>query len=126
VCRPAEGTGRGYRGDRGGPPDGPRHLQQRNHRERDHQWRRPGGRRLLGTRSVHRGAFSAIEDNSIFGNLTVTGYTACWFGAFRNYVPGTMRLSFNVPHAQFGDSGGGLNIVGFAGGECVPLSVPGF
>ena len=77
--------------------------------------------------------------------MTVTGYQACWFGFIRNFVPGTVTLSDNTledsdamevvtnqinnlrcqrntPAPQIGDSGGSLNIVGFAAGQCVAIS----
>ena len=91
--------------------------------------------------------YSDIEDSTIQGNVTVTGYQACWFGMFRNVIPGivilrdntledpdameiadnqiaTLLCQRNTPAPQFGDSGGGLNLVGFAGGQCRAVSAP--
>jgi len=88
-------------------------------------------------------AYSDYEDNSIGGNLRVTGVTSCWFGALRNkiggsatfanntfndpdasenltnQVAGNLLCSGNSPQVEYGDSGGSPNVVGgFATGEC--------
>lgn len=90
--------------------------------------------------------FSDIEDSTIFGGVTVTGYQSCWFGFIRNHVHGRVMLIHNTfadpdamevttnfiwgsllcyrntPAAQFGDSGGKPNIVkGKKLGECAKL-----
>jgi hypothetical protein len=87
--------------------------------------------------------FSNYEDNTIGGNLWVSGLQTCWFGAFRNHVGGSISVVHNTmadpdatevltnqirgnlictgnsPAAQYGDSEGMPNTVsGFAVGEC--------
>ena len=87
--------------------------------------------------------YTDTEDDSVGGNLTVTGLTSCWLGSFRNLVGrnasfagntlgdpdgseignnlvnGNLACSGNSPAAQFGDSGAAPNIVGgYAIGEC--------
>lgn len=88
------------------------------------------------------GVFSDFEDNTIGGNLTVTGLQTCWVGALRNKVTNVTfsgntaadpdsnevvsnTISHNVtctansPAVQFGDSMGVSNVVGHqASGEC--------
>jgi hypothetical protein len=83
-----------------------------------------------------------IKENTIDGNLTITGWQGAWFGVLRNTVRGNVTLDHNVgvaigefgtpdstevatntisgnlvclgnnPAAQFGDSGGAPNVVG--------------
>ena len=82
-----------------------------------------------------------IKDNTIHGNLTVSGWEGAWFGALRNVIGGKVLLTKNVglaigefgpdsteiatntiagdlacydnsPAAQLGDSGGTINTVG--------------
>jgi hypothetical protein len=87
--------------------------------------------------------YSDYEDNTIGGNLTVTGLNSCWFGALRetiggsatfqnnifadpdasenltNQISGNLLCSGNNPVVAYGDSGASPNIVGgFATGEC--------
>lgn len=87
--------------------------------------------------------YSDYEDNTIGGNLRVTGLNSCWFGALRNTIGGSAMFQNNVfadpdamenltntisgnllcsgnnPQTEYGDSGGSPNIVGgFATGEC--------
>ena len=87
--------------------------------------------------------YSDYEDNTIAGNLRVTGLNTCWTGALRdtiggsltfannkfadpdsseihtNQVSGNLLCSGNSPVVQWGDSTGGVNTVGgFATGEC--------
>jgi hypothetical protein len=87
--------------------------------------------------------YSDAEDDSIGGNLTVSGLTSCWLGSLRNQVggsatftgntmgdPDAMEIDDNVvngnmtcladsPAVQFGDSGSAPNIVGGIGiGQC--------
>ncbi len=87
--------------------------------------------------------YSDYEDNSMGGNLRVTGVTSCWFGALRNTVGGSatfangtfgdpdasenltntisgnLLCSNNSPVVEYGDSEGSPNVVGgFATGEC--------
>jgi hypothetical protein len=87
--------------------------------------------------------YSDYEDNTLGGNLRVTGLTSCWFGAIRNTIGGSftyanntfndpdasenltntiagnMLCSGNNPASQYGDSGGSPNTVGgFGTGEC--------
>jgi hypothetical protein len=87
--------------------------------------------------------FSDYEDNTISGNLRVTGLDSCWFGAIRNHVTGSVTYSDNTlsdpdametltsqiggnllcsdnsPAVQYGDSAGSANVVGgFATGQC--------
>ena len=92
--------------------------------------------------------YSDYEDNTIGGNLRVTGLTSCWFGALRNHIGGSDTFSNNVmtdpdanenltnqiggnllctgnsPAIQYGDSSEDVtpstpNVVGgFATGQC--------
>ena len=87
--------------------------------------------------------YSDYEDNTISGNLRVTGMKSCWFGALRdnvggsvtyanntladpdaselhtNQIAGNFLCTGNSPVVQWGDSTGGINTVGgFATGEC--------
>jgi hypothetical protein len=87
--------------------------------------------------------YTDAEDDSIGGNLSVSGLTSCWLGSLRNQVGrsatfvgntlgdpdgseidnnlvnGNMACSSNTPAAQFGDAGAAPNVVGgFASGEC--------
>jgi hypothetical protein len=87
--------------------------------------------------------YSDYEDNTIGGNLRVTGLGSCWFGAIRNtiggsatfsqnsfadpdanenltnLIAGNLICSNNSPATQYGDSHGSANVVsGFATGEC--------
>jgi hypothetical protein len=87
--------------------------------------------------------FSDYEDNSVGGNLVVTGLQTCWTGILRNNVGGSIidaKNTFgdpdanealtntvqqnmwcfgNSPNVQYGDSDGSPNQVrGFALGEC--------
>jgi len=89
------------------------------------------------------GDFSDYEDDTIGGNLHVTGLKSCWMGMLRNHVSGNLTDSqnqFNDPDAnealhntvgknitctgnspavQYGDSGETPNVVtGKAFGEC--------
>ena len=88
-------------------------------------------------------AYSDYEDNSIGGNLRITGLGSCWLGGLRNKVGGSATYAGNVladpdaseiltnhiagnllctgnsPVIHFGDSGGQPNVVGgFGTGEC--------
>lgn len=87
--------------------------------------------------------YSDLEDNTIGGNLTITGLQSCWLGLFRNLVTQNINFHDNVladpdgneiadnsigrnlncmgnsPSPQIGDSGGGPNTVfGHANGQC--------
>jgi len=87
--------------------------------------------------------YSDYEDNTIGGNLRVTGLSSCWLGGLRNHVGGSVTYSGNTladpdametltnqiagnllcsgnsPAIHFGDSGGSPNVVGgFATGQC--------
>ncbi|HWD55009.1 MAG TPA: hypothetical protein VG346_07790 [Acidimicrobiales bacterium] len=87
--------------------------------------------------------YSDYEDNTIGGNLRVTGLTTCWFGAIRNQIGGSatfangtfadpdasenltntiagnLLCSGNSPVVEYGDSTGSANVVsGFGAGEC--------
>jgi hypothetical protein len=87
--------------------------------------------------------FSDAEDNSIGGDLTITGLKSCWLGALRNSVRGNVFIAgnsmddpdameilanrvrgsiacfHNSPAVQYGDSGSSPNQVkGHAFGEC--------
>ena len=87
--------------------------------------------------------YTDAEDNSIGGNMNISGLTSCWLGSIRNQVGrsatfvgntlgdpdgfeiannlvnGNMGCSGNAPAVQFGDTGAAPNIVGgFASGEC--------
>ena len=87
--------------------------------------------------------FTDAEDNSVGGNLTMTGLHSCWLGALRNsvrgsvvvagnsmadpdameilanHVRGSIACFGNSPAVQYGDSGSSPNKVkGHAFGEC--------
>jgi hypothetical protein len=87
--------------------------------------------------------FGDFEDNTIGGNLTITGWHSCWLGALRNLVRQNINFHGNLtadpdgneiannsigrnlnctgnsPSPQIGDSGGGPNTVfGRANGQC--------
>ncbi len=87
--------------------------------------------------------YSDYEDNTIGGNLRITGLKSCWVGALRekvggsatfsdntmadpdanemltNHVGGNLLCTDNSPAIQYGDSHGSPNVVGgFATGEC--------
>jgi hypothetical protein len=87
--------------------------------------------------------FTDAEDNSIGGNLTITGLHSCWLGALRNSVRGSVFVAGNTmadpdamevlanrihgsiacfnnsPAVQYGDSGSSPNLVKrHAFGEC--------
>ena len=91
----------------------------------------------------HSPAYSDYEDNTIGGNLRITGLSTCWDGALRNKVGGSITFSDNTmadpdasemlnnraggnllcsdnsPAIQYGDSHASPNVVaGFATGEC--------
>lgn len=105
-------------------------------------WENNGG----GGKTCATGAFSDFEDNTISGDLKVTGLRTCWFGMFRDVVRGNVLVMnditlstdgneiatntifgnlacfHNFPHAQIGDSGGAPNTVSGAKlGECASL-----
>ena len=40
--------------------------------------------------------FTAIEDNTVSGGITVAGQRSCWLGLFRNVVSGTVSVINNV------------------------------
>jgi hypothetical protein len=86
---------------------------------------------------------SDFEDNTIRGNLSVTGLRSCWLGIFRDKVGGNETVSWNKmantgadevlsshirgnltcrhnsPEIQFWDSGGHPNrVAGHASGQC--------
>ena len=88
-------------------------------------------------------AFSDYEDNTIGGNLRVTGLSSCWLGGLRNKVGGSVTYSDDTladpdaneiltnqiagnflcsddsPTMEYGDSHGHPNVVGgFATGQC--------
>ena len=96
------------------------------------------------------GVYSDYEDDTIGGNLEVTGVRTCWFGMLRNRVPGNLVVSRDVfsdpdanevmqntvgkditckgnsPAVQYGDSSATPNVVtGTASGECSFTRVPG-
>ena len=87
--------------------------------------------------------YSDYEDNTVGGNLRVTGLTSCWLGGLRNKVGGSVTYadntladpdaneiltnqiagnflcSNNSPVMEYGDSQGSPNRVGgFATGQC--------
>jgi hypothetical protein len=88
--------------------------------------------------------FSDYEDNTVFGNLKVTGLQTCWFGALRDTVHGNVvdvRNTFadpdadevhsntvwgniacfkNAPAVQYGDAVNGFpnKVGGYAAGQC--------
>jgi hypothetical protein len=88
-------------------------------------------------------AYSDYEDNTIGGNLSITGLRTCWLGAIRDGVGGSLDVLHNTsadpdateiltdrvagnlicagnsPAEQYGDSHGSANVVsGAAVGEC--------
>ena len=90
--------------------------------------------------------FSDLTNNTVRGNVAVTGLNSCWFGMFRNSIGGNVAVTGNVfgdddateigtnviggnlvcfgnsPAAQFGDSGALPNTVrGIRAGECSAL-----
>ena len=92
--------------------------------------------------------YGDFEDNTIGGNLTISGWQSCWLGAFRDTIRGNVDWHSNVtadpdgneiatnsigrnfncagntPNPQIGDSGGLLNLVsGRANGQCVNLKL---
>lgn len=92
--------------------------------------------------------YGDFEDNTIGGNLTISGWHSCWLGAFRDTIRGNVDWHGNVtadpdgneiatnsisrnlncagnsPNPQIGDSGGALNLVsGQANGQCVNLKL---
>ena len=92
--------------------------------------------------------YGDFEDNTIGGNLTISGWQSCWLGAFRDTIRGNvdwhsnvtadpdgneiatnsigrnLNCAANTPHPQIGDSGGSLNLVfGRANGQCVNLKL---
>ena len=87
--------------------------------------------------------YSDYEDNTVGGNLRITGLNSCWVGALRNKVAGSatfanntladpdanemmtnqvagnLLCSGNSPANQYGDSDGSPNVVGgFATDQC--------
>jgi hypothetical protein len=87
--------------------------------------------------------YSDYEDNTVGGNLRISGLSSCWFGGLRNHVGGSVTFTGNAladpdametltnqiagnllctgnaPAVHFGDSGGSPNVVGgFATGQC--------
>jgi hypothetical protein len=89
------------------------------------------------------GVYSDYEDDTIGGNLHVTGLLSCWIGIIRNTVAGnfvdsgntfadpdadgalqntvgrSVACAGNTPAVQYGDSGATPNVVtGRASGEC--------
>ena len=87
--------------------------------------------------------YTDFEENSIGGNLTVTGQQTCWLGSLRNQVRGSLTYANNVtsdpdgmeinnnlmggnmtclnndPAVQYGDTLAAPNLVGgFAFGQC--------
>ncbi len=95
--------------------------------------------------------YGDFEDNSIGGNLNITGWQSCWLGWFRNTVLqnvnfnsnvsadpdgsemgnntviGNLNCAGNIPSPQIGDSMAGPTIVlGTATGQCiVAIGTPG-
>lgn len=92
---------------------------------------------------MHSPVFSDYEDNTISGDLEVTGVQSCWFGALRNLVRGDFTYANNSfgdpdasevltnivsgdltctadsPAVEYGDSAGMPNRVGgHASGQC--------
>ena len=87
--------------------------------------------------------YSDYEDNTIGGNLRITGLNSCWLGGLRNKVGGSVTYTNNTladpdaneiltsqiagnllcsgdsPPMEYGDSHGSPNVVGgFATGQC--------
>ena len=101
-----------------------------------------GGLSCAPTDAFPFGVFSAVEDTTIGGNLTIAGLQSCWMGVERvtatnvtvsgnafadpdatevtsNQVSRNLTCTGNSPAAQFGDGGGTPNVVGHqASGEC--------
>lgn len=98
---------------------------------------------LFGSFPFPSPVYSNYEDNTIGGNLRVTGLNSCWFGALRdqiggsatfasntfsdpdasenlnNQINGNLLCTDNSPAVQYGDSGSQPNVVaGFATGQC--------
>jgi len=92
--------------------------------------------------------YGDFEDNTIGGNLTISGWQSCWLGVLRdvvshnvdftsnvtadpdgnevatNTIAGNLNCSGNSPNPQIGDSGGSLSTVsGHANGQCANLAV---
>jgi hypothetical protein len=92
--------------------------------------------------------YGDFEDNTIGGNLTISGWQSCWLGAFRDTIRGNVDWHGNVtadpdgneiatnsigrnlncsgdnPNPQIGDSGGSLNLVsGRPNGQCVVITL---
>jgi hypothetical protein len=92
--------------------------------------------------------YGDFEDNTIGGNLTISGLQTCFLGAFRDTIRGNINWNNNVnadpdgnematnsighnfncsgntPNPQIGDSGGSLNLVsGRANGQCVVITL---
>ena len=90
--------------------------------------------------------WNTIEDSSIHGNVTISGYNGFWMGFIRNDVHGSVNLTDNIlvdedgneyvtntihgslrcsgnsPAPQVGDSEGELNVVtGAKTGQCAGL-----
>jgi hypothetical protein len=90
--------------------------------------------------------FTTLEDNTINGTVTMTGYNGFWQGFFRNTVNGTVNFngntvtdpdgnevqtntihgnlncSGNTPAPQVGDSGGSPNsVTGAKTGQCTAV-----
>ncbi len=88
-------------------------------------------------------AYSDYEDNTVAGDVSITGLNSCWLGFIRNKAQSDVRISHNTmadpdaneivtntvagdlacfansPAVQFGDSAGASNIVGGnARGQC--------
>ena len=88
-------------------------------------------------------AYSDYEDNTVAGDVSITGLNSCWLGFIRNNAQSDVRISHNTmadpdaneivtntvagdlacfansPAVQFGDSAGMSNIVGGnARGQC--------
>ena len=47
-------------------------------------------------KAVHAPVFSALEDSSVGGNLTISGLKSCWLGVARVHVKGNATLTNNV------------------------------
>ncbi len=98
---------------------------------------------LFGSFPFPSPVYSNYEDNTVGGNLRVTGVNSCWFGALRdqiggsatfasntfsdpdasenldNQVSGNLLCTANSPAVHYGDSGSQPNVVaGFATGQC--------
>jgi len=95
-------------------------------------------------------AYGTYEDNVIATGVSITDWTSCWLGFFRNTVSssgvnynnnatrdpdgnevatntifGDLNCSGNTPAPQIGDSGGSLNrVTGTTTGQCVGLVGP--